>query len=91
MQKARNRIVHNDAEANRWNSSTIESLQRGEEPILDTSFSEAYPEFVTGEGWDAEVVVSQEQLDSMCDAAVALVRWIATELDTQDRSAAEAL
>lgn len=91
MRKVRNRIVHDGAEANRWNSSTIESLQRGEEPILDTSFSEAYPEFVAGEGWDAEVVVSQEQIDSMCDAAVALVRWLATELDTQDRSAAEAL
>jgi hypothetical protein len=90
MQKVRNRIVHEGAEANSWNSATVESLQRGEEPILDTSFSEAYSEFVTGEGWDAEVVVSQGQLDSMCDAAVALVRWLAIELDTQDRSDAEA-
>jgi len=91
MRKVRNRIVHDGAEANGWNSSTIESLQRGEGPILDTSFSEAYPEFVAGEGWDAEVVVSQEQIDSMCDAAVAVVRWLATELDTQDRSAAGAI
>ncbi len=91
MRKVRNRIVHDGAEATSWNSSTIESLQRGEEPILDTAFSEAYSEFVIGEGWDAEVVVSQEQLDSMCEASVALVRWLSTELDTQDRSAAEAL
>jgi hypothetical protein len=88
MRKVRNQIVHNGGEANTWNTSTIESLQRGHEPILDRSFSEACPEFVTGEGWDAEVVVSQEQLDSMCDAAVALVRWLATELDAQDRAAA---
>ena len=91
MRKARNQIVHDGAEANPWNTSTVESLQRGGEPILDTSFSEGYPEFVTGEGWEAEVVVSQEQLDSMCDAAVALVRWLATELDAQDRSAAGAV
>lgn len=32
------------------------------------------------EGWDAEVVVSQEQLDLMCDASIALVRWLAKEL-----------
>jgi hypothetical protein len=43
---------------------------------------------VTGEGWDAEVVVSQEQLDLMCDASIALVRWLATELDAQDQAAA---
>jgi hypothetical protein len=89
MRKARNQIVHDGGEANSWTNSTIESLQRGVEPILDTSFSRACPEFVTGDGWYAEVVVSQQQLDSMCDAAVALVRWLATELDAQERAATE--
>lgn len=54
--------------------------------MLDSAFSKAYPHFVTGEGWDAEVVVSQEQLDLMCDASVALLRWLAMELDRQDQS-----
>jgi hypothetical protein len=48
--------------------------------MLDTAFSQACPHFVVGEGWDAEVVVSQEQLDLMCEASVALVRWRAAEL-----------
>ena len=87
MRKVRNRIVHEGAAANGWNEDTLPSLQRGEEPTLDTKFSKAYPDFVRGEGWDAEVVVSQEQLDSMCDASVALVQWLATELDTKDGAA----
>lgn len=87
MRKVRNQIVHDGGEANSWNDSTLESLRQGEEPRLDTRFSDACPDFVSGEGWDAEVVVSQEQLDSMCDASVALVRWLATELDARDRAA----
>ena len=87
MVEVRNRIVHEGAEANTWNDATLESLRHGQEPTLDTAFSEAYPYFVIGEGWDAEVAVSQEQLDLMCDASVALVRWLATELDAQDQGA----
>ena len=87
MVRVRNQIVHEGADANTWNDATLESLRQGQEPMLDTAFSKAYPHFVTGEGWDAEVVVSQEQLDLMCDASVALVRWLATELDTQDQAA----
>jgi hypothetical protein len=85
MRQVRNQIVHEGAEAHRWNTSTLDSLRRGEESV-DTSFSQACPKFVTGEGWDAEVVVSHEQLDAMCHASIALVRWLATELDAQDRA-----
>jgi len=87
MVRVRNEIVHEGAEANTWNDATLESVRQGQEPALDTAFSKVYPHFVTGEGWDAEVVVSQEQLDLMCDASVALVRWLATELDAQDQAA----
>jgi hypothetical protein len=87
MVRVRNRIVHAGGEANNWNDATLESLRQGQTLALDTAFSDAYPEFVTGEGWDAEVVVSQEQLDKMCDASVALVRWLAKELDAQDQAA----
>ena len=82
-----NQIVHEGADANAWNDATLESLRQGQEPTLDTAFSKAYPHFVTGEGWNAEVVVSQEQLDLMCDASVALVRWLAKELYAQDQAA----
>jgi len=86
MVSVRNQIVHEGAEANTWNNATVESLRHGQEPSLDTDFSRAYPHFVTGEDWDAEVVVSQEQLDLICDASVALVRRLATELDAQDHA-----
>jgi hypothetical protein len=87
MVKARNQIVHEGAEANTWNEATLESLRQGQPPALNTTFSKDYPHFVAGEGWDAEVVVSQEQLDLMCDASVKLVWWLAAELDAQDRAA----
>ena len=86
MVMVRNKIVHAGAEANSWTPETMEALRDGRGPSFDTTFSDAYPEFVTGEGWNAEVIVSQEQLDSLCDAAVALVRWLATELDARDRA-----
>jgi hypothetical protein len=86
MVRVRNQIVHEGAEADTWNA-TLESLREGRAPTFDTAFSRAYPHFVTGEGWDAEVVVSQEQLESMCDDSVALARWLATELDAQDQAA----
>jgi hypothetical protein len=87
MVRARNQIVHEGAEANIWNDTTLESLRQGQKPTLDTTFSQDYPQFVDGEGWDAEVVVSQEQLDLMCDDSIALVRWLAKELDARDRAA----
>jgi hypothetical protein len=87
MVRVRNQIVHEGAQANTWNSATLESLQEGQEVALNTTFADTYPQFVAGEGWDAEVVVSQEQLDSMCDASVGLVRWLAEELDVQDQAA----
>jgi hypothetical protein len=87
MVRARNQIVHEGAEANIWNDATLVSLRQGQTPTLDTTFSQDYPQFVDGEGWDAEVVVSQEQLDLMCDDSIALVRWLAKELDARDRAA----
>ena len=84
MQKARNLIVHNGGEANRWIPATIQSLKKGKPPVLDTSFSKDYPQFVQGDGMDAEVRLSQEQLDEMCKAAIVLVRWVAGELDARD-------
>ncbi len=84
MRSVRNQVVHDGAEANAWSESTSESLRQGREPTLDTRFSDAYPEFVHGDGWDAEVVISQAQLDAMCDASIALVRWLAKELDAKD-------
>ena len=51
MALVRNRIVHAGGEANSWNDATLESLRQGQALALDTAFSNAYPEFVTGEGW----------------------------------------
>lgn len=84
MVMVRNKIVHAGGEANHWTPETHEALRNGCEPTFDTTFSDAHPDFVHGEGWNAEVVVSQDQIDKMCDAAMALVRWLAKELDVLD-------
>ncbi len=62
----------------------LSRVSKGKPPVLDTSYSKDYPQFVQGDGMDAEVRLSQEQLDEMCKAAIVLVRWVAGELDARD-------
>jgi hypothetical protein len=84
MQKVRNQIVHDGGEANPQKAYSEATFDQGDEGYLDMRFSAAYPEFVTGKGMCAEVCVSQEQLDSMVESSIALVKWLAVELRRQE-------
>jgi hypothetical protein len=48
--------------------------------MLNHKFSTAFPEFVDGEGVDAEVAVSQDQLESMVKSSLELVKWCAVQI-----------
>ena len=80
MREVRNHIVHEGSEANPIKAGTFESLDLGEDAFLDKSFSETYPEFVSGTGMFAEVEVKEIHLHEMIRSSIALVesrpaRW----------------
>jgi hypothetical protein len=89
MQKVRNQIVHDGGEANPFKAYSLVDFELGEDGYLDTSFSTAYPEFVSGTGIGAEVSVRQAKLDSMVESSIALVKWLAAELRRQECAPAE--
>jgi hypothetical protein len=80
MQKVRNQIVHDGGEANTLKSFDEAELNGDDSGYLDMRFSEKYPEYVQGEGINAEVSVTQELLDKNIDASIELVAWLAREL-----------
>jgi hypothetical protein len=85
MRKVRNQIVHDGGEGNPFKEVTFESYNQGEDAYLDKSFSQAYPEFVTGNGMFAEVEVSEKQLQEMIDSSYTLLEWLAVELRKQEQ------
>jgi hypothetical protein len=58
--------------------------------LLDLRFSQAYPQFVQGEGSSAEVRVTHEQLQSMTSSAIELVEWCAERLRERELDVARA-
>jgi hypothetical protein len=80
MREVRNQIVHDGGEANTLKPLDSIDVNGGDAGLLDTWFSEKYPDYVSGEGVGAEVSVSQEQLQKHIDASVDLVGWLASEL-----------
>jgi hypothetical protein len=63
MREVRNQIVHEGGEANPFKAYSATDFELGEEGYLDTRFSTAHPEFVSGTGMNAEVSVSRAQLE----------------------------
>jgi hypothetical protein len=100
LREVRNQIVHDGGVANpyKYKQDIHAALpdQKGESLPLDLSqllnlkFSMAYPEFVDGEGLDAEVAVSQEQLESMIKSSLKLVKWCAVEIRKKELAFAKA-
>ena len=78
LRRARNLIAHNGGLANpiKYEANEHGALQ----PKRDTSFSKRYPQFVEGEGYAAEVRITQIQLIRASTSAVALSAWLATRL-----------
>jgi hypothetical protein len=78
--RARNRIVHNGGEANPMRPFDEIDIDVGDEGIYDTSFSKKYRAFVSGSGFNAEVVVTEKLLNYAVKCAIRLVKHAAEEL-----------
>jgi hypothetical protein len=77
---ARNRIVHNGGEANVLKPFAVMDNDAGDVGMYYLSFSKKYPAFVMGEGYNAEVVITEKLLDHAVEAAIRLVAHAAEEL-----------
>lgn len=82
MRVVRNQIVHDGAEANTFKFSDQINWKSDVVDFLDCSFSEKYPEYVSGN----DVSVSQEKLDEAIKSSVELVGWLAGELRERELS-----
>ena len=65
MREVRNQIVHDGGQANPFKPLDVCSLDMSIDDMVDREFSTKYPQFVSGEGPNAEVNVSQERLEFM--------------------------
>lgn len=80
LRLARNLIVHNGGEANKYKHPDDIDLSAGFEDQLDMTFTLARPELVEDEGLWAKVSIKTEQLDTAVESAVALVLWVSQQL-----------
>ena len=78
--RVRNRIVHCGGQANTFLSYGEIDFQTGIDGGLDESFSRDYPEFVTGEGRNAQVEVTDDLLELAASKSCALVAYAAQQL-----------
>jgi hypothetical protein len=82
--RARNRIVHNGGEANSYLPFDEIDFEAGLDGMLDLNFSRNYPEFVTGEGNNAEVEVTDELLEFAVNQSCDLVTYAAQQLRAKE-------
>lgn len=82
MRVVRNQIVHVGAEANTFKFNDEVKWNEGVTAFMDCSFSEKYPDYVSGD----DVSVSQEQLDKAVESSISLVGWLAKELRAKELS-----
>jgi hypothetical protein len=54
------------------------------EDLRDNSFSKKYPQYVHGDGSNAEVSISDNRLNYVSKKAIELTKWLATELDAKE-------
>lgn len=78
--RARNRIVHNGGEANPYLPFDEVDIEAGSAGWVDESFSKNYAEFVHGEGYNAEIDITDELLERCIQRSIELVRHVATQL-----------
>jgi hypothetical protein len=80
MREVRNQIVHEGAEAHTYKFQDEIDWSKGVTAFLDFSFSEKYPEYVSG----GSVSVGEQQLTDAVKASVGLVEWLAKELRARE-------
>ena len=84
LRKARNMLVHKGGEANPRKAFQDRTLNVGDEGLYDLNFSKKYPHLVKGQGYAAEISISQEQLETAITKSVNLVRYVARELRARE-------
>ena len=100
LREVRNQIVHDGGIANPYRfkqdiqgapfDPEREGTPYDPNRMLNLKFSTAFPEFVDGEGLDAEVAVSQEQLAYMVKRSLELVKWCAVQIRERQLACAKA-
>jgi hypothetical protein len=65
-------------------------LPDGTFDMLDTKFSDKFPEFVHGSDFSAEVEVSEQQLDLGIERSIEMVKWISEQLRAKELVAVNA-
>lgn len=82
--RVRNRIVHYGGEANSYLPFDEIDAEAGFDGMLDFNFSNRCPEFVQGEGYSAEVDVTDELLDFAVSQSRELVIYVAKQLRVKE-------
>jgi hypothetical protein len=94
LRKVRNQVVHDykfkEDIMEVSSDEEREEMRLNTNKMLDLKFSSAFPDFVDGEGADAEVAVSQEQLESMAKSSLELVKWCAVHIRERELALAKA-
>ena len=86
FRRARNLIAHSGGEANPLKSESEIDMTTEFEDMRDTSFSKKCPKFVNGEGYNAEVQITEKQLDYVINESDEPVKWLAVELRAQQKT-----
>lgn len=85
LRLVRNQIVHDGGEANKMKPlGESKILPDGTFDMLDTKFSDKFPEFVRGSDFSAEVEVSEQQLDLGIERSIEMVKWISEQLRAKE-------
>ena len=82
--RARNRIVHYGGEANSYLPFDQIAAGAGLEGMFDVNFSKNYPEFVSGNGHNAEVDITDELLDLAVTKSCGPVTYSAVQMRAKE-------
>lgn len=85
LRRARNLIVHNGGDANPLKPEEEIDADTAYEDLRDLTFSNRYPKYVTGEGSNAEVNITEKQLEYVIEKSVNLIKWLSIELRAKQK------
>lgn len=89
FRRARNLIVHYGGEANPVKSGLSNDTSHQTEDPVDRSFSRRYSRFLEGKGFNAQVRITQDQLEFAARKAVELTTWLAVTLRAKQMETAD--
>ena len=81
LRKVRNQIVHDGGDAAVLKPFEMRDITKdGTFDMYDTSFAKDFPEFTCGSDYNAQVVVTEEQIEQGIDYSLQIVKWISEQL-----------